>query len=36
MGVDPMVMTPTEFDVHVRKEIALNAALVKAVGIKPE
>jgi tripartite-type tricarboxylate transporter receptor subunit TctC len=36
LGVDPMVMTPKEFDAHVEKEIALNAALVKAIGIKPE
>jgi tripartite-type tricarboxylate transporter receptor subunit TctC len=36
LGVDPMVMTPSEFDAHVRKEIALNAALVKATGLKVE
>ena len=36
LGVDPMVMTPTEFDAHVEKEIAVNAALVKAAGIKNE
>ena len=34
--VDPMVMTPSEFDAHVKKEVALNAALVKAAGIKPD
>ena len=34
MGADPMPMTPREFDDHVRKEIAANAALVKAAGIK--
>lgn len=34
--VDPMVMGPDEFDTYVEKEIALNAALVKAAGIKPE
>ncbi len=34
LGLDPMVMTPTEFDAHVEKEIAVNAALVKAAGIK--
>jgi len=27
-------MTPSEFDAHVEKEIAVNAALVKAAGIK--
>ena len=36
LGVDPMVMTPAEFDAHVEKEIAVNAALVKAAGIKPD
>ena len=35
LGVDPMVMTPTEFDALVAKEIAINAALVKAIGLKP-
>jgi tripartite-type tricarboxylate transporter receptor subunit TctC len=34
LGVDPMVMTPKEFDAYVEKEIAVNAALVKAVDIK--
>jgi tripartite-type tricarboxylate transporter receptor subunit TctC len=34
LGVDSMVMTPNEFDAHVVKEIALNAALVKAASIK--
>jgi tripartite-type tricarboxylate transporter receptor subunit TctC len=36
LGVDPMVMTPGEFDAYVQKEISLNAALVKAIGLKPE
>jgi tripartite-type tricarboxylate transporter receptor subunit TctC len=36
LGLDPMVMTPSEFDAHVQKEITVNAALVKAAGIKPE
>ena len=36
LGLDPMVMTPQEFDVHVQKEIAVNAALVRAAGIKQE
>jgi len=36
LGLDPMVMTPKEFDAHVQREVALNAALVKATGIKPE
>ena len=34
LGFDPLVMTPAEFDEHVEKEIAVNAALVKAAGIK--
>jgi tripartite-type tricarboxylate transporter receptor subunit TctC len=34
LGVDPMPMTPAEFDAYVRKQIAADAALVKAAGIK--
>jgi tripartite-type tricarboxylate transporter receptor subunit TctC len=34
LGLDQMAMTPAEFQAHVEKEIALNAALVKAAGIK--
>ena len=34
LGVDPIVMTPKEFDAHVQREIAVNAKLVKAIGIK--
>jgi tripartite-type tricarboxylate transporter receptor subunit TctC len=34
LGFEPMVMTPGEFTEHVEKEIAINAALVKAAGIK--
>jgi len=33
-GIDPMTITPTEFDALIRKEIAENIALVKAAGIK--
>ena len=36
LGVDPMTMTPAEFDALVRKEISLNTALVKAIGLKPD
>jgi tripartite-type tricarboxylate transporter receptor subunit TctC len=36
LGLDPMIMTPKEFDTHVEKEIVLNTALVKAAGVKPE
>lgn len=35
LGFEAMVMTPAEFAAHVEKEIAINAALVKAAGIKP-
>ena len=34
--VDSLVMTPTEFDMFVQQEIALNAALVQAAGIKAD
>ena len=34
LGIDPMAMTPAEFSAHVQKEIATNAALVKAAGLK--
>ena len=36
LGFDPMVMTPDEFHAYVLKEIAVNADLVKAVGLRPE
>jgi|SRR5262245_43968027 len=36
LAVDPMVMTPTEFDAFVQTEISVNAALVKAAGVKPD
>jgi tripartite-type tricarboxylate transporter receptor subunit TctC len=35
LAVDPMIMTPTEFDAYVKKEVAVNAALVKMAGLKP-
>ena len=34
IGAEPLLMTPKEFDAHIKKEIAINAALVKAAGIK--
>jgi tripartite-type tricarboxylate transporter receptor subunit TctC len=34
LGFEPMVMTPAEFAAHVEREIAVNAALVKATGLK--
>ncbi len=37
IGGEPMeAMTPGEFDDYVRKEIARNAAIAKAAGIKPK
>ena len=36
LGFDPMVLSPKEFDTHVEKEIAVNAALVKAIGLKSQ
>jgi tripartite-type tricarboxylate transporter receptor subunit TctC len=36
LGAEPMPMTPEQFDAYVREEIALNAKLVKAAGIKPQ
>jgi len=34
IGGDPMPMTPAEFAAFVNKETDVNAALVKAAGIK--
>jgi tripartite-type tricarboxylate transporter receptor subunit TctC len=34
LGIDPMIMTPTEFDAFVEKEVAVNAALVNMAGLK--
>ena len=36
LGVDPMIMTPSEFDAYVKKDIAINASLAKAAGIKAD
>jgi tripartite-type tricarboxylate transporter receptor subunit TctC len=36
MGVDPMVMTSAEFDALIEREIAINAALVNAVGLRAQ
>lgn len=36
LGGNPMPMTPSEFDAFVRKEIALNAEIVKASGYQPQ
>ena len=34
LGGEPMAMAPAEFDSFLKDEIAMNAALVKAAGIK--
>ncbi len=36
LGVQPMPMSPKQFDDYVGKEIEQNAVLVKAAGIKPQ
>ncbi len=36
LGVDPMVMTRADFAAYVERQFAVNAALVKATGLKPE
>jgi len=34
LGLEPMVMTPAEFDAHVKAELRANAALIDAARIK--
>ena len=34
--IDPMSMTPNDLNAYVQKDIAVNAALVQAAGIKPD
>ena len=34
LGVEPMVMTAIDFDAQVERELTINAALVKAIGLK--
>jgi tripartite-type tricarboxylate transporter receptor subunit TctC len=36
LAVQPMPMTPAQFNDYVRKELEQNAELVKAAGIKPQ
>jgi tripartite-type tricarboxylate transporter receptor subunit TctC len=36
LGVVPMPMTPEQFGARIRDEIASNATLVRAAGIRPE
>ncbi|MEP6658263.1 MAG: tripartite tricarboxylate transporter substrate binding protein [Betaproteobacteria bacterium] len=35
LGVEPLPMTPAAFDAFVKREIVVNGALVKAIGLKP-
>ena len=35
LGMDPMPLTPAEFDAHVRAEIGTTGVLAKAAGLKP-
>ena len=34
-GIEPMPVTPAQFDAIIKKEIADNTALVKAIGLTP-
>jgi len=36
LGAEPMDYNPEQFNAYIRDEIAANAALVKAAGIKAE
>jgi tripartite-type tricarboxylate transporter receptor subunit TctC len=35
LGMDPMPLTPAEFDAHVRMEIGTTGVLAKTAGLKP-
>ena len=35
LGMEPMALTPAEFDTHVRAEIGTTGVLAKAAGLKP-
>jgi len=35
LGMEPMALTPAEFDAQVRAEIGTTGALAKAAGLKP-
>jgi tripartite-type tricarboxylate transporter receptor subunit TctC len=35
LGMDPMPLTPAEFDAHVRAEIGATGVLARAAGLKP-
>jgi tripartite-type tricarboxylate transporter receptor subunit TctC len=34
-GIEPLIISPAEFDARVRREIESNGALAKAAGVKP-
>jgi tripartite-type tricarboxylate transporter receptor subunit TctC len=34
-GVEPLIISPAEFEARIRKEIATNGALAKVAGVKP-
>jgi tripartite-type tricarboxylate transporter receptor subunit TctC len=36
LGVEPMVMTPVEFDAYIKKELSVNAALLTPTGVKAD
>ena len=36
MGLEPLQMTPAEFQAYVEREVEVNAALVRRIGLKPE
>ena len=36
LGVEPMIMTPAEFDAHIKKELSENAAMLKPTAVKVE
>jgi tripartite-type tricarboxylate transporter receptor subunit TctC len=34
-GIEPLNLSPAEFDARIKREVAINATLAKAAGIKP-
>jgi tripartite-type tricarboxylate transporter receptor subunit TctC len=36
LGVDPTLMSPTEFDAFIVRQIAADAALARTAGVKPQ
>jgi tripartite-type tricarboxylate transporter receptor subunit TctC len=34
-GIEPLTLSPAEFDARIKREIATNGALAKVAGIKP-